>query len=819
MNLLLRLKEWNILSIEKFLQWILSYSQPGKTNKPLLKILILLAGLNLFFVIFSVTDFYRTATALDYEKPSLLYGLNNKNQFEPIAEFYRFSKIIIPIKKYEPEEDPRLTSKNNKIIQSFQSMEDNHFYSHIGIDFKGIARAFVVNLIAGRVKEGASTITQQVSRLKFLSTERTILRKAREAWLALLLEAFYNKDTIMEMYLNEIPLGHGTIGVGAASRFYFRKDVNELTWGETAILSSLTTSPKSYSPISNPENSRSKVKIAIMKLVENGKLDIKTAEKEFDDLEEYYISMNRSPNDSAFSDRLNRFPYFTEYIRKKVMGTIGARELYSGGYKIYSTLNIKHQESAEKALYSELGKINQASRKETFTNVEVFDKEYGGIYDLVSMLNDMPEFKFKITRDMKKFILNYQDEYRDELSLLNFMTGTDILGNTLDENFKTQETGDHLLDVEGSIISIRPDNGYITAIVGGSSFRSDNQQIRSFQAYRQPGSAFKPILVASALDYYQHHPDKKKNITAATLFLDSPIQYLLEDGDEWQPENYSEEYAGFITLRKAIQMSKNTVAIRLLEHVGISNLLPYFKKILQINDREIPSNFSVSLGSFELTPFELTRAYAVFASGGKTLTPLSVLYIKNADGKIIQDNQSHLSDGERVISSETAFIVTSILKDVIKEGTGKRALAYGSIKNAAGKTGTTNNYRDAWFVGYTPELVSSVWLGYDTGTVSLGRGMAGGAIAAPIWGRFMVNALVNEKKKDYPFDNVEVVTRQVCKLSGKIPGASCVETYEEYFTPKTIPEEICNDHSGANEAPTLPPIIKKRDLFKDDDKF
>jgi penicillin-binding protein 1A len=776
--------------------WIWEGSRPMRDTA----IAILLLGvLNVFLLTGSVKDFFRLKEAALYDIPSILYAIGDDGKYEPIAEYYKFSRIPVDLSTLPQEKASASSDNRNKVIQCFLSTEDNQFYSHSGIDLKGIARAFVVNVLAGRVKEGASTITQQVARLKYLTIERSIARKAREAWLATLLEFAYPKDKILEVYLNEIPLGHGTIGVGAASRFYFRKEIQDVTWGEAAILASLTTRPTQFSPLVNPLSSIQKVRVVFKKLVENGRLTVAEAEKEYTLLMDYYSVLNRSPNDSAFSDRLNRFPYITEYIRKNLLRTIGKDRLYNGGLKIYSTIQIRHQEEAEKAMKPALQQQTLESNQRAFRNVDAFDDQFGSSYDMIADLYDLPEFKFKISRSERTFQSAYQEEIRDIFSTLNLISGDDDLGELLDKNYATHSTQDHLLPVEGSLIAIRPNTGYITAMVGGSGFRSDNQQIRSFQAFRQPGSAFKPILYAAAMDFSGKNPDPLKNVTPATLFVDSPLQYLMEDGDEWAPENYSSEYSGFVLLRKALEQSKNSVAVRVLEQIGLSNIMDTLRGLLQLPGRDIPYNFSVSLGSFELTPYELTRAYAALASGGKTVNPLSVLYVEDQFGEIIKDFRQEFdeSDRKQVISPDAAFLITDMMHDVIEEGTGRSAMSYGLNRKAYGKTGTTNNFRDAWFVGYTPELVTSVWFGYDVGTISLGRGMTGGRLSAPVWGRFMARALEREPKAEFEWaKSVTVVRKTICTMSGKLPGSQCHETMEESFIPSTVPKDICNDHGS-----------------------
>jgi len=772
-------------------------------------VLIILLFLNFLAITVTYKDFSLISKAQKYQVPSILYGVDpDKNyEFVPIAEFYQFSKQIIRLDELGE------SYLDSKVIQAFLSSEDNDFFSHFGLDLRGIARAFVVNIMAGRIKEGASTITQQVARLKFLSTDRSFIRKAREAWLAMLLETKFSKKEILEMYLNEIPLGHGTLGVGAAAKFYFNKSWKNLTWGEAALLSSLTTRPKEFSPLVNPNISSSKVRISFMKLIENGKMDIATAEKEYKAFFDYYQNLNRSPNDSAYSNRLNLFPYFTEYVRRQLLKKFTSEELYNGGLKIYSTLNIHHQKAAEEVLKEALQAQTKISNQRIFRDIDIFDDTYGAVYELISGLHDLNEFKYKISRDERTFRRAYQEEYRDIFSALGYLIGTESVAELIEKNYITQSKEDYLLPVEGSLISIRPDTGYITAIVGGSGFRSDNQQIRAFQAFRQPGSSFKPLVYATAIDLYGKHPRPSGNITAASQFLDSPLNFILEQGEEWTPENYSLDYSGFIRLRVALETSKNSVAVRVVEEMGLANLIPPLTELLQPVGREIPKNFSVALGTFEVTPFEITKAYATFANRGKEVIPIAIEYVTDEGGKILHDYREEVAKKEKkqILSPEACFIITSMMEDVVKKGTGKAVLAQGVTRPVAGKTGTTNNFRDAWFVGYSPELVASVWMGYDIGTLSLGKGMTGGAIAAPVWGKFIVKALKKEKPKKFNFGDIQIQTARVCKLSGKLPGPYCKETIEEYFIPGTLEKTTCDDHR-AKGGDLLP--IDLSDLFK-----
>lgn len=752
----------------------------------------------LFVVIAKPDDFAKIPQAAHYQRPSKLYGVNASGDYEPIAEFYKFSRVILTLPELKKEKGSADT--RNRVVQCFLSTEDNQFYSHFGIDIRGIIRAMFVNILAGRIKEGASTLTQQVARLKFLSNERSYVRKAREAWLAILMETMFSKDEILEMYLNEIPLGHGTLGAGAAAKFYFDKEINELSWGEAALLSSLTTRPRQFSPFFNPNESSRKVRVVFRKLIETGRLNVKQAVGEYNSFIEFYRTLNRSPNDSAFSIRLNRFPYFTEYIRRQLVKNKKLEEsIYSGGYKIYTTLNIEHQKAAEKVMQKGLKRQTRISGQRKFKNTDIFDKYYGSAYDVIAHISDMPEFKFKVYRAQKQFKQVYEKELRNEFALLNYLNGSAVVAKASEKNFMQNTSDDAIMPVEGALISMRPETGYITALVGGSGFRSDNQQIRPIQAYRQPGSSFKPLVYAAAIDYTAKTPDLEEKVTASSLFLDSPMNYLSADGAEWTPSNYSEQYAGFIRLRSALATSRNMVALRVLDQVGLSKVNSTLRDLLALpEEREIPQNISVALGSFEVAPIDMARAYAVFASAGKSVHPISILYITDTHDKMIVDYRiGHQKKARKqIISPEASYVITSMMKSVVNHGTGKAVRRYGLKHPAAGKTGTTNNFRDAWFVGFTPGLVTAIWVGYDAGTLSLGRGMAGGTISAPLWGQYMAKALAGETVKPFPSkEGLNIVTKRVCSTSGKAKTSQCPKSYDEIFIKGTEPQP-CDHHGG-----------------------
>ncbi len=777
-------------------------SSPGR-NRFVAGVLAGLPVLAVLLLCATPMDPYLVFASRGYERPSIIYGKDSAGNPVPIAEFYRFSRKVIDLSNDE--------ARNAKVVRSFIATEDNNFYAfwHWGVDPQGILRASMVNLMAGEVKEGASTITQQVARLRFLSNERTFFRKIREAFLAVLLELRYRKKSILEMYLNEVPLGHGTLGVEAAADFYFDKSHKDLTWGESALLASLTTRPRDFSPLAFPNRSRRKVQVVLRKLVETGTISVKEAEDSWRDLEEnFYAELNRSPNDTAFNKRMNEFPYVSEYVKKIIPEEFEDR-LYSGGLQIQTTILVDHQKAAEEAMTPALARYTEARRRKPFRNFFAFDDEYGKMLPLIEDIFDPGEFRVNKSRKLTEFERDFVPEMRLELSLLNLLAGDEKAGAAIDRNM-VETAVEEEQGVEGSLISMRPDTGAITAVVGGSGFTSQNQQLRFLTARRQPGSSFKPIIYASGIEETGLHPGTEKPLTAATVLDDSPVQFVSADLSEYSPENFSQTYEGPIRLRKALRLSKNAVAIRVYERLGASRINPTAEKILGYDQigKHLPREATVALGTVEMTPMDMARAYSVFASGGFEVKPYIIETIKDSEGDVLYEHKEE--KGRRVLSAGACQIITSMMEDVIREGTGTAA-AIG--RPAAGKTGTTNRSSDAWFIGFTPQLVTAIQIGYDSNR-TLGSAGTGGALAAPVWGQYMRRALRGEPVRAFEFPDSNVHAVEVCEDTGMLPAGSC-ETITELFLPGTEPKTSAD---ARKSDPDKREIHRTReDIFNDRD--
>ncbi|MCB1327073.1 MAG: PBP1A family penicillin-binding protein [Spirochaetales bacterium] len=764
-----------------------------------------------------------------YNQPSQIFAVGPDGEDMMIAEIYTEFRRVIHL---EPERGRGLDSR---VAQAFIATEDNKFESHLGVDFEGILRAAVVNAMAMRVKEGASTITQQVARLRYLSRERSLVRKLREAFLAVLIELRYSKREIMEMYLNMVPLGHGTNGIEAAAQFYFGKGFLELSWGEAAVLSAMTTSPNTFSPLRSPDNSRDKVQVVLRRLFETGHLNLEQMESEYSQLEQgFYTTLNRSPRETASGEKLNLHPYVTSYVWVNLLEgrqpwRYSRWRMVNGGLRIYTTINHQHQSAAEQEFIRYLREQTARRKRPPFNRYELFYEAFGELPRLQSVLRDyygLPEHRFDLdmSRVERDFLRAYSGEGQTEASLMALLTGTD----QMDQAFvagreRAAELAEEEQAVEGALISIRPRTGEITAIVGGSGMTAGNQQMRFETAYRQPGSAFKPIVYASGIEATGLDPDRDYQLTAATLVDDSPQHFVNRDLSEYSPENYSRSYDGLMRLRRALTLSKNSVAVQVYRNVGPDAINPIAARILDLDSRpsnrphSLPAEATVALGSFGVTPLEMARAYAVFASGGQRVYPYIVDHITDSTGQVIYDSREERArqEVEQVISPGTAMIITSMLQDVVEEGTGRAARMSG--RPVAGKTGTTNRNKNAWFVGFTPNLVTAVYVGYDR-PISLGGGATGGGLAAPVWGRYMHRALAGEPGGRFEFEGSTAYSVEICESTGALPGRRCPRRMTELFLPGTAPTEANDElEAGAGQDGVPAVIIDDEDVLTDED--
>jgi penicillin-binding protein 1A len=778
--------------------------------------ILLLMILGFFAALAGVAGYYyiseelpQISSLMDYRPPVIttVYADDNRK----IGEFFKERRIVIPLDKAPP-----------LLIKAFIAAEDSRFYQHQGVDPFSIARAALKNLEAGTIKQGGSTITQQVTRSFLLTPERSYIRKLKEVILSYRIEKTFSKEEILFLYLNQIYLGHGAYGVQAAAENYFGKSVQELNLPECAVLAGLPQAPTRYSPFSHPDQARVRQIYVLNRMVEEGFIDRAQAD------EALAVKLDIKPRRNIYMEEV---PYYTEHVRRYVEGKYGADALYNQGLRIYTAVNIEFQEIAEQELNKGLreldkrqgfrgplknlsgpeieaflreqqaelensplqpGKISQAvviqaSDATKTVNVRI-GKEQGTI-----ALADM-DWARKPNPD----VAPYEAKIRQPSTALR--PGDVIPVRVKDPRKDSRDPWRLALEqeplVQGALLCFETGTGLVKAMVGGRDF-SETQFNRAIQSRRQPGSSFKPIIYAAALD--RKFSDPKKIYTPATVIIDSAVVFEDRARDQtWKPKNYKETFYGPTLLREALAQSRNVVTVKILQDIGVDYAIDYARKLGITSD--LTRTLSLALGASGVSLFELIRAYSVFANQGYMVEPVFVLKIVDRDGKVLEEA---VSERSKVIEKDTAFIMTSLMESVVQHGTGQRIKALG--RPSAGKTGTTNDLYDAWYIGYTPEYLAGVWVGFDT-EAPLGKTETGAVAASPIWLGFMKRILAGEAVKTFQAPE-GVVFAKIDAETGLLPVAESRKTIFECFKEGTVPNEFSKRPGEVKEA---------EDFFKKD---
>jgi penicillin-binding protein 1A len=722
-------------------------------------------------------------TSLTDYHPSIIttvYSDDNRK----IAEFYKERRIVVPLSKIPIQ-----------LQQAFIAAEDSRFYKHQGIDLFSIIRAFIKNIEAGAIVQGGSTITQQVTKSFLLTPERSYERKIKEAILAYRIDKTFTKEEILYLYLNQIYLGHGAYGVEAAAENYFGKSVSDLSLAECAILAGLPQAPSRYSPFRFPERAKQRQIYVLNRMLAEGFINNTEVTDAID------VKMDIKPRRNWYIEEV---PIYTEHIRRYVEKKYGEDALYTQGLKIYAAVNIEMQKAARQEVEKGLRELD---RRLGYRGPEAHlaPEEIESFSDELQIsLQETPLAEGSSTKGV---VIDVNDKRGEPLFAWAMLGGRFPLRiyagranptrTWLFTRRRSKRSARCLKQgtsfwcgwlkssVRRSVgpfpgpsprcperpMCIEAETGLVKVMVGGRDFM-ESQFNRAIQSRRQPGSAFKPIIYAAALD---------KGFTAATEIIDSPIVFKDEVNDfTWKPKNYGKKFYGPTLLREALTKSRNVVTIKILQEIGIDYCIDYARKLGIESD--LARDLSIALGSSGVSLLELVNAYAVFANQGYLVEPAFITKIEDRFGNILEEmNPSR----ERVIDKSTAYIMTSLLESVVKEGTGKRVKALN--RPVAGKTGTTNDLQDAWFVGYTPRIISGVWVGYDNGR-TLGKGETGSRTASPIWLGFMDSVL-----KDNPVRMFQVpegvVFAKIDAETGLLPIPESRKTLFECFKEGSVPTE------------------------------
>lgn len=625
------------------------------------------------------------------------------------------------------------------------AIEDARFYQHGGVDYKGMARAALANL--GRIKsQGASTITMQVARNAYLSTEKTYTRKIYEILLTFKLEHMLTKDQILEVYMNQIFLGNRAYGFAAAAEAYFGKPLKDISIAEAAMLAGLPKAPSAYNPINNPKRARSRQLYIIERMLENGFITADQADAA--KREELRVKTN-SDNTGVHAE------YVAETVRQLMFAQYG-EETYTRGLNVYTTLRTADQATAYSALRRG---IMNFERRQVYRGPEKFvilpntPAEAEDI--IVETLQDHPDngdvmSAVVLDANPKRIQAVRQNGEVIDITGEGLKPAQSGLSDKAAANIKIRRGAvirvvqtpketwgiTQLPEVEGAFVAIDPRDGAIKAMVGGFDF-AKNKFNHVTQAWRQPGSSFKPFIYSAALEH---------GVTPATVINDSPLFFSagVTGGQAWEPKNYDGKFEGPMTMRRGLAKSKNMISIQILQTVGAQNAQDWVTRFGFDADKH-PAYLTMALGAGSVTPMQMATAYSVFANGGYRINPWLIAKVTDQKGKVLAQTQPPVADeSKRVIDARNAFVMSSLLQEVTRSGTAASAQAKLKRPDLYGKTGTTNDSMDAWFAGYQPALTAITWIGYDT-PKKLGDRETGGGLSLPVWIEFMAQAL-----KDVP---------------------------------------------------------------------
>ena len=760
-----------------------------------------------WFAIFFMTLLLSAATAGYFIYRELSAGLpdikslHNVQYQTPLSIYTKDNLLIAQFgeKKRTPvniEEVPQ------QLINAFIAAEDDSFYQHPGVDFKGLIRAGLQLALTGKKKQGGSTITMQVTRNFLLSSEKTYTRKLKEIILALKIEHEYPKNKIMELYLNQIFMGHRAYGIAAAAQVYYGKSLTELSLAEHAMIAGLPKAPSLYNPVTNQARAIERRNYVLHRMLELNHIT-----------QQDYESASRQPSTAKLqtvSPEISAL-YLAEMVRQKLFELYG-EHAYTSGLKVYTTINGTLQTTANQALVDTLHAYDQRHGYRRINKGVQFS-------ELPIIGDALPATVLHVKGNL--VTANLQNNTLIEIPWENIKWAGNTIASILrtGDIIRVRQLPDNtwaltqIPEVEGAFVSLDPNDGAILALTGGFDFFR-NKYNRATQSKRQPGSGFKPIIYTTALE---------QGYTAASLINDAPIVIDIPGQEnEWRPENYNKKFYGPTSIRSAITYSRNIISIRLLKEMGVEKAVATALRF-GFTEEQIPKTLSLALGSGYATPLQMARVYATFANGGFLIKPYFIERIESNDGEIIyqakpkiacpscaSNQELNRSYAPRIITPQICFLMNSLLRDVVQHGTATGAKVLGR-QDLAGKTGTTNEQRDAWFNGYTKSNVASAWIGFDDFS-PLGSSETGGIAALPMWIEFMQVAL-----KDTPETPLEapdgIVKAFINPETGLLTASANKGGIWEFFQADHVPTRFSSPSDDAANSSDQPDEKPTENLF------
>ncbi|MEW6087842.1 MAG: PBP1A family penicillin-binding protein [bacterium] len=758
----------------------------------------------IFWYFFSLPD-VRELENYQPIQATRIFDINNKL----ISEFFNEKRVVVPLKKMP-----------DYFINAIIATEDHEFYKHWGIDMTSIARAFLKNMLAGEIVQGGSTLTQQLAKNLFLSSERTFIRKLKEVILTLQIEMHYSKKEILEFYCNQIFFGQGAYGAESASQTFFEKPVFKLNLAEAAYLAGFIQAPTLYSPYKNPKLAKKRQLFVLKRMLKANLISG----------EEYEKTKDKKVNFAPYKYRQNKAPYFTEYIRKMLEKKFDEKTLYEGGLSVYTTLDLRIQQTAEinfkkyiKEKNDALGKyeprfpekgqaIEEKIQKETgisdkkellkyldvnkllWGTVKTAGKEKAvislgwGVEGILPLdgIKWIKKQEFREFEEKKKtgFYRARITKVNDALAKNHLVrvkvTSVDNKKENIQLSLHQEQT------LQGAVLAIEPQTGFIKAMIGGYNY-AESPLNRAVQTKRQPGSAFKPFIYTAAVDM---------GFTGAKSVVDAPVTFPdnSRENEEWSPSNYYGIYYGPVTLRKALSLSLNIASIKLLQETGINKAIEY-AKLLGIKSPLVP-NFTLALGTSEVTLLEITSAYSIYANEGVHVEPMAIKMIKDVNGNILE-KYNHIE--HIALKEDVNYIMVDILQAVTKEGTG-RSVRKIVERPIGAKTGTTDNATDAWFIGFTPDLALGIHISFDDRT-SMGQHATGEEMTGPVWAYIMKDIYQDSEIRDFPIPK-NIIFKEIDNQTGLLATPKCKEIVVQAFIKGTEPVKECDEtQPGAENIP------------------
>lgn len=790
--------------------------------------IVLLSGLLFFSILFGA------GLGLALSATKHIIDTENFTEFDtalPTKLLDINGELITELSSEEKREIISINELPQHMIDALVSREDKIFYKHHGFSIKALIRAVIGQTLHISLG-GGSTLTQQIAGTIYCDRrDKSILRKLKELWWAIQMERRFSKDEILEFYLNKIYFGGGTYGVNAASKYYFGHDAREITPAEAAILVVQLSNPAHYNPFEYPNRAMDRQKYVLATMVESGFITKEEADESFD---RYWADFDYTRTGNAMTfNKEDKAPWFSEYVRRELTDMIyGTDDIYTSGFTVNTTLNLKNQFAAQNTMDTYIRYANRTYQRSMETRKNEAFRIYTPLTELLSLTFNLGGLKVSEQRNEAMAQATFRNTINPVLDVMTLTCGIESLKlSVVNKANAVTKSNIGKTVIEGTMIALENTTGYITSIVGGSKFDSENQFIRAVQARLQPGSSFKPLYYSAAIDTRQYTP--------STIISDTPVVFHTADGKPYIPQNFRGEWKGDVELWYALVHSMNIPSLKILDGIGFDTAINRSVALLGIPEEEVPyrgfvPGYPIGLGVCSVRPVEIATAYACFANGGKEVTPIAIRNVEDRNGTVIlnpertvRQKQQAKGSASQIITPQTAYVMTKLLENTVKSGTLAGPTGNGSKFSyktesgrkytipAAGKTGTTQNWADAWSVCFTPYYTSVFWFGFDKPGQSLGLQLTGSTLAGYAMASFMQKAHEGLPFKGFQKPSGGTVEATVCSVSGAIPTAECGKhTITLTYLEGTQPTEVCTFHSGNSPAQMLGLYRLEQELYK-----